>query len=159
MISLGLASRANEGVKVRQPLRATITTRHQLGQEEKRMLEEELNIKAEYYVAPTGTDGIVMNFEITPGLKREGLAREVIRHVQQARKQAGLEVDDRIQLHLTSNDEELKAVLDNKDLTNTIAHETLAQTLDQSDVLSHEPVRIAKIDNLTLHFSFTKSAK
>jgi isoleucyl-tRNA synthetase len=133
MISLGLAGRAKEGVKVRQPLRAVVTTRLQLSPEEKQMLEEELNIKADYFVAASGTNGIVMNFDITPELKEEGLMREIVRHVQQSRKEAGLEVDDRISLHLQTEDDTLKGVLSDKSLAKTIKQETLATSLNETN--------------------------
>lgn len=154
MISLGLAGRASKGVKVRQPLRATVTTRHQLGGAEKFMLEDELNIKATYLISPTGTDEISMNFEITPELRQEGHAREVIRHVQQARKQAGLQVDDRINLHLETADKDLLKLLSNKELTDTILQETLAKSLHKTPLDGFSAT--VKIDGNEIKISLAK---
>lgn len=41
-----------------------------------------------------------MDGTITPELELEGYARDIVRHIQEARKEAGYEVDDRIQLHI-----------------------------------------------------------
>jgi isoleucyl-tRNA synthetase len=43
---------------------------------------------------------VALDTALTPELKREGIAREIVRTVQDARKQAGLEVSDRIHLHV-----------------------------------------------------------
>lgn len=43
---------------------------------------------------------IAMDETITPELELEGYARDIVRHIQEARKEAGYEVDDRIQLHI-----------------------------------------------------------
>ena len=48
---------------------------------------------------------------VTPELRREGQARELISRVQRMRKEAGLAVSDRIVLSV-SGDSELKAVID-----------------------------------------------
>ena len=74
-----------------------------------------------------------LNKTITPELKREGLMREVIRHVQSARKKADLQVDDRITLQLTTHDEQLRQAID--EYAEVIAAETLA-TFGQSDAYS-----------------------
>ena len=54
---------------------------------------------------------MALDLDITPELRREGLAREVIRLVQDARKADGLEVSDRIALRWEAPDPELAAAL------------------------------------------------
>jgi isoleucyl-tRNA synthetase len=49
-------------------------------------------------VASAGSDTVALDLELTHELRLAGLAREVIRFVQDARKNAGLEVTDRIEL-------------------------------------------------------------
>lgn len=112
MISLGLAERAKEGIRVRQPLRATVTTREDLSEDEKNILQEELNVQAEFTILAQGADGIKMDFEITPELKQEGLARELVRHIQSARKEAGFNVDERILLALETDSAGIRSVWD-----------------------------------------------
>ena len=57
-------------------------------------------------IADHGTQ-ILLDGRITPALELEGLAREVIRYVQNARKDAELEMDDRIVLYLATDDAKL----------------------------------------------------
>lgn len=66
---------------------------------------------------------VLLDTKVTPELAAEGLARDAIRVVQQARKDAGLEVSDRIDLSLSAPTETLTALAEFKDL---IAAETLA---------------------------------
>ena len=58
---------------------------------------------------------VVLDIDITPELAAEGIARDVVRMVQQARKDAGFEVSDRISLHINGNETLQKAVNDFND--------------------------------------------
>ena len=62
-------------------------------------------------VASDGGVTVALDLEVTPALAREGLAREVVRLVQEARKAAGLDVSDRIILAV-EGDEEIRQALD-----------------------------------------------
>ena len=53
---------------------------------------------------------VVLDVEVTPELAAEGLARDVVRRVQDERRSAGLAVTDRIELHLALPPEEGAAV-------------------------------------------------
>ncbi len=63
-------------------------------------------------VATEAGETLALDLELTPELVRRGLAREVVRLVQDARKQAGLDISDRIELWLSTADPELGAALD-----------------------------------------------
>lgn len=121
-VNEGLSLRAKAGLKVRQPL-ASVTV-PSLGKfvDYQSILTDELNVK-EVKVG----DEVALDEALTPELKREGMMREVIRHVQSARKVSGLNVDDHIVLHLQAEDGELAKAI--KEHQQTITAETLADNL------------------------------
>lgn len=148
-VNEGLGLRAKAQLKVRQPL-ASITI-PKLGEhfDFESILLEELNVKA----VKVG-EAVAIDENITPELKREGLMREVIRFVQNARKEAGLNVDDRIKLSLQTTDSELQTAIEEH--LETIKAETLAVEIeDVADKLSFE--NSAKIENSELVISLTKN--
>ncbi|WP_129671164.1 isoleucine--tRNA ligase [Candidatus Chloroploca sp. Khr17] len=58
-----------------------------------------------YAVAESDGMLVALNTTVTPELRREGAARDLVRSVQDARKQAGLAIADRIALYVTSANE------------------------------------------------------
>ncbi len=147
-VNQGLSIRAREHQKVRQPLASvTVST---LGEfvDFADILGEELNVKS----VKLG-DEFALDLVITPELRSEGIAREVIRHIQSARKDAGLNIDDRIELVLATDDAELKqAIIDNQQV---IIDETLTTQLSKSGQKSF--VANVKIDGADLTVSLQKA--
>ncbi|HET9139368.1 class I tRNA ligase family protein, partial [Actinophytocola sp.] len=72
---------------------------------------------------PGGSGLVVLDTEVTPELAAEGLARDLIRVVQQARRAAGLDVSDRITLTVDAPDEVVAAARTHEAF---LASETLA---------------------------------
>ncbi|MEK7594762.1 MAG: isoleucine--tRNA ligase [Patescibacteria group bacterium] len=161
-ITTALAQRAGASLKVRQPLSSiTVTPRRPIAPEYidffKEVLQEEVNVKeVKLETASVGGQlSVVLDLELTPELKQEGLMREVIRHVQQSRKHAELEVDDRIELSLSTEAEELEELLKNSELTDVIAQETLAKSLNKATKDAFEAT--VKIDGAELKIGITKA--
>jgi isoleucyl-tRNA synthetase len=129
IINDGLSQRASAGIKVRQPLQSvSIPNSSDLTDELSGIIKEELNVKM---LRDSADNSVNIDATITDELRREGLMREVVRNVQNARKLAGLQVDDRIELVLITDDSELsQAVEEHKD---TITAESLAH-LFQAEV-------------------------
>jgi isoleucyl-tRNA synthetase len=80
-----------------------------------------------YQVEAEAGHAVALELDLDEELRREGLAREVVRAVQEARKQAGLEVSDRIALALGGDEELLAAAREHESY---IAGETLATSVD-----------------------------
>jgi isoleucyl-tRNA synthetase len=74
--------------------------------------------------ASDGASVVLIDKRITPTLKNEGIARGIVRNVQNLRKDAGLDIADRITLSLVTDSPMLKAAIDQ--FHDYIAGETLA---------------------------------
>jgi isoleucyl-tRNA synthetase len=153
VINEGLSQRAANKVKVRQPLqKVSIPDADSVLAGNPALTEivlEELNVK-EY--ADASGDKVELDLEITPGLKREGIMRELVRQVQAARKDAGLNVDDRIRLQLMSTDEEVERAIE--EYAETLKSETLAASLNDGDVSGFSTD--AKVDDFKVGIALAK---
>ncbi len=107
IISVGLQKRAEAKIKVRQPLalitlpekyEEIYTVEFQKGSDYYNILLEELNIKAVKVFEGSKNNEIILDIKITEELKLEGQVREIIRFIQEMRKEAGYEVDNRIEV-------------------------------------------------------------
>ncbi|WP_229076480.1 isoleucine--tRNA ligase [Actinoplanes sp. DH11] len=76
---------------------------------------------------PAGGGVVVLDAVVTPELAAEGVARDVIRVVQQARRDADLDVSDRIALTLSASDDVRAAVEAHREF---VSGETLATSLE-----------------------------
>lgn len=157
VINEGLSQRAANSLKVRQPLQsvAVAGADEQLGEDAAEFVPvilEELNVKELSSKAPA-EGRVMLDLKVTPELKREGMMREVVRNVQTARKQAGLNVDDRIELSLSTTDAELhKAIHEHSD---TIKAETLATSLVQDHTYAFDVS--CSVDDAPLTISIEKA--
>ena len=160
----GLSKRASEGIKVRQPL-ASVKLINTISQDTPTevaqflidIAKDELNVKSVEIVTDSESDSaqpsVVYDLTITPELKREGLMREIVRHVQSARKQAGLQIDDRIVLSISSDDSEISQAIDA--FADVIKSETLAVELNS--VVDESEKYDAKIEGKLVEISLKKA--
>ena len=160
----GLSKRASEGIKVRQPL-ASVKLINTISQDTPAevaqflidIAKDELNVKSVEIVTDSESESaqpsVVYDLTITPELKREGLMREIVRHVQSARKQAGLQIDDRIVLSISSDDSEISQAVDA--FADVIKAETLAVELNSAADESEK--YDAKIEGKLVEISLKKA--
>ena len=160
----GLSKRASEGIKVRQPL-ASVKLVNTISQDTPAevaqflidIAKDELNVKSVETVTDPESESaqpsVVYDLTITPELKREGLMREIVRHVQSARKQAGLQIDDRIVLSISSDDSEISQAIDA--FADVIKSETLAVELNSA--VDESEKYDAKIEGKLVEISLKKA--
>ena len=92
-----------------------------------------------YQVEREGSHAVALELEIDVELRIEGWAREIVHAAQAARRQAGLEVSDRILLTLDGDEDLLGAARAHQDY---VAGETLAVQVGYEPLEGAEPVRI-----------------
>ncbi len=99
---MGNGERKNILIPIKQAL-ASITVKGEYSslKENKDLLQlikDELNVEEVYFAE--GKDSVSYDLEITADLKDKGLAREIVRSIQEARKQANCRLDEVIELEL-----------------------------------------------------------
>jgi isoleucyl-tRNA synthetase len=103
-----------------------------------------------YQLEREGSHAVALELELDEALKREGLAREIVHAIQAARKNAGLQVEDRIALVLNGAPELLDAAREHEA---SVARETLAVSVCYDGAANVEPV---EIEGLRLSIAVSK---
>ena len=102
-----------------------------------------------WLVANNGPVTIALDVTVTPELKREGIAREIVNRVQNIRKQSGFEVTDRISLIFSSSEATDEALREHADY---ISRQVLANSLDIATVdPAAEGVSQLDIDDVNIY--------
>ena len=99
----------------------------------------------------SGAEGIyslALNTEITRELAREGMARELVRHLQELRRTAGLDVSDRIHAYISGDGEMVTAAL--TDFGDYVRQETLSIEILQSTPSAAAATNTVKLDEDTV---------
>lgn len=117
------ALRKVKGIKVRQPLSEAIYGQEQLPSEIESIVAAEVNVKKVTFKKGTK---VQLATTITPALKAEGQAREIVRQIQEARKKVGCLLDEKIIVQLPSWPKEFE---------DYIIRQTLSTKLIKSDNL------------------------
>ncbi len=167
IITIGLQKRAEAKIKVRQPL-ASIS----LGEKYEKLFDtifdptdrtfmeqiifEELNVKSVdmniLQIKFRTEEQVVLDTEITPKLKLEGQAREVVRFIQEMRKQAGYEVENRIVVEY----EGMEEIFSDEKLSDLIAKETLSDSIKKGSGEGFDLKKELELDGMKVVVSIKK---
>jgi isoleucyl-tRNA synthetase len=105
-----------------------------------------------YQLEREGSHAVALELELDDQLRREGLAREIVHAIQNARKSAGLQIEDRIELLLGGDGELIEAAREHEPY---VTRETLAVSVSYDGVGGVEPVTI---EGRPLHIAVTRSS-
>jgi isoleucyl-tRNA synthetase len=107
VVSLALEQRAKAGIPVRQPLArlGLVSGGREFSPELIELIKDEVNVKEIARIAglPEGF-AVELDTAITPELREEGMVREIIRAIQAARKDAGLQPGQQARAKLSSSE-------------------------------------------------------
>ncbi len=124
IVEIGLALRAESGIKVRQPLSELGIMNYELGIELKKIIADELNVKTvetqnfasvqnkNWKIKEDSGLKVALNIAITDELKKEGMVREIIRTINQMRKEKNFTINDIIIVEYSADDKLLNSVLE-----------------------------------------------
>ncbi len=109
-VELALAQRAAARIPVRQPLAQmrVVNAPEEWEEALTHLIAEEVNVKHVSIEAGAGEMEVVLDTEITPELRREGLKREIVRNINALRKKAGMTIHDQIVVAVEAADNEVQ---------------------------------------------------
>ena len=145
IVSLGLDARMKANIKVRQPLqRLTIKQSLKVDSELCDLIRDRVNVKEVVFSDREDFDA-VLDTNITPILMEEGVVREIIRAVQDTRKQKGLTPSDSIDLVIGAN-EACKDVLEKPEWLVMIRDAVFAKSIKVNDISGEDKTVIDKVE-------------
>ncbi len=151
IVEMGLAVRAEKGIKIRQPLSKLTVYGFNLEKEFSSIIADEINVKSVEF-AKGAEIKVELDTNITEELQIEGMLRELIRTVNNIRKNQGLTPGDMIELSWQSEGEVVNKLFGDKKLVAELQKSTITQKLSQEDVDGPE----IKINNESIKLKVKK---
>jgi len=125
-----LAARDEAGIKVRQPLSKLEIPEYKLSDELLQLVKDEVNIKEVEVNKKLAAGQVRLDSSLTDELKEEGLFRELVRTVNQLRKEAGLTINEQVVIDYQTDSEAVERAVGKfraELLKNTISRELARQ--------------------------------
>ncbi|NLZ74783.1 isoleucine--tRNA ligase [Candidatus Falkowbacteria bacterium] len=142
IVELGLAKRDEAGIKIRQRLSLiTVKGEDELTDEYAALVKDELNLAAVKFIKMKGNTEVELDTVITPELKKEGIKRELIRLINNLRKDNNLSLSDSAQVFVVGASAEINEVFKEKGAE--IMKETLSSAIHLvTEISSGKEVKI-----------------
>lgn len=148
IVTLGLESRQKAGIKVRQPLSQLRIKSDELENKYTDLIKDELNVK-EIKQDKNIENEVSLDTKITEELKEEGIYRELVRALQDMRKEKGLTPSDLISVLVETNDVGKKLI---QKFENEMKKIVLISQVDFRDVQGEE----IKIEDMSFKVEIKK---
>jgi len=122
IVELAHAKRKEEKIKVRQPLSKLRIKNLELriNDELTNLIKNEVNVKQIEVLDGKGILSVELDTKITPQLKKEGEAREIVRKIQEERKKMGTNLDERVDVVLPDWPKDFEEYIKKRALINSI---------------------------------------
>ncbi|MHB1330904.1 MAG: class I tRNA ligase family protein, partial [Minisyncoccota bacterium] len=104
VVSLALEARSKANIKIRQPLLKLEVRDMDLGTEFVELIKDEINVKEVIRNSKAGQE-VILDTNITPELEEEGRVREIVRAVQEVRKEKKLHPNEKMEYEIPKDDE------------------------------------------------------
>ena len=131
VIASGLAERKDKQTKVRQPLASVTLKNGKFSRDLETLIKDELNVKKVLYDKDQPAE-VVLDLNLTPALTREGYARELMRQIQDMRKEAKYQMDESVMLDWHSEDKEIVSAI--AEWAEEIKKDTVLKSLEQKSL-------------------------
>jgi isoleucyl-tRNA synthetase len=99
IVEAGLAARDAAGIKIRQTLNELRITNYELRSELADLIKDELNVRSIRFIEGAGELKVELDTELTEELRMDGVRRELVRSINNLRKNAGLTITDRVAIY------------------------------------------------------------
>jgi isoleucyl-tRNA synthetase len=121
------------------------------------LLPEEVDVQTQpkegYSLSEEEDLAVAIDTRLTPELRKEGLARDIVRRIQNQRKESGFDIDDRIETYYQAGSE-LAEVF--KDFREYISIETLSDRIQKDEPPEGSHVSEYEIDGMSLEIGLRR---
>ena len=148
IVELGLAERDKAGIKVRQPLPELRITNYELQDEYVALVKDEVNVKEITCKKGDGNIEVELDTDISDKLKLEGIKRDLVRSINNLRKDAGLTIQDKAVVYWESDDQMIKDVFSK--MANEIMRDTLSTKINEGMVGDVDIQKEVKVNDTKL---------
>ncbi|KPK77171.1 MAG: isoleucyl-tRNA synthetase [Phycisphaerae bacterium SM23_30] len=153
---LGRQSAAEIAQKVDGGINITLQAENKTWELEAQDLIVESDLPGNLVLSEGEEPALILDIAITDPLRREGWARDIVRHIQQIRKDIGLEIQNHIKIDYQTDDKNLQAACD--EYQDYIRRETLCDAMAEYDGLTSTDVKQVKIGGAALKVFVQKTS-